>query len=217
MKVVRLNTDNRLQQEHAQAFELYNDTSNELSASFDGADVSSAIQAVTALRADDLERQNITRWEYRKTDTDPQDIPPVLPWLIPFDNEVIKGDVVHNGVFICQSAGYYNIKCACDIHVRTYNPGWFTKVQLLLIKNNIEYGFIDAHYYNDGALIPALEYALVKFVLSGADKIKLEAGDTLFVALQHDGGVDANTRYINARVAMQRTGDIITNMECCNV
>ncbi|MBL7997596.1 MAG: hypothetical protein JNL32_03050 [Candidatus Kapabacteria bacterium] len=214
MRVIRFNSQTQLTEERASNREHYESSAfpdgdgyNEIN------NEAAALVAISSLYEDMLLRQNIARLHYRTFDT--VVLPVLQPLFIPFNTVTIRGDFIMGSVFRCQSPGYYNIKAAADIHARVYESGPASVLSLDLIVNGIpQTPAIDKSY------LPALTYLLgvanIRTFLSGADKVLLREGDEVRLGISHDGTTALNTQFLESRLALQRTGDIINNLPDCS-
>lgn len=207
MRVQRFDGELRVLEEHASPAEFYDPDSNQIGELYDGCETTTTLDAVSSLEQKLRSLENIIRFTVRLEL--PETLTLAMPWTIPHQDERIRGDYWDraNNEFVCQSAGYYNIKAACDIHARIYESGPPTYIGMGIMLNGILIEpLLDKHYIDNPSY--TLGISTVKCFLSGADKVPLMCGDRVRHVLISDATTAINTGYLlHARFAAQRTGN----------
>lgn len=127
--------------------------------------------------------------------------------------------------FLCQEAGYYNIKGAIQVRISTPAVAntriTFAEAELLVQRTNGNY--LPLWQTSDIAPVrvvagppPQTEQLYMSgFVLSFADKIRLDCGDKLWLHFRYFGLADIDyVESYQARLAIQKTGDPFYEDEC---
>lgn len=176
---------------------------------------------IDAYHADGLAKQNIARWYVEKTNWTVTIANRTWTLIVP-DTETIEGDLVRNGQFRSQVPGYYNFK--------TLFEGRLSAPLVDLIKTKyikLQYNVVKA----DGTALSTQRLshttlyrtyvpdylAVMDWSLTGADKLWLDAGDTLVFYWSHDSlDVIDFIEDFYFRFAIARIGDAMPDNECCN-
>ena len=156
--------------------------------------------------------------------------PPIVNgswWMIDLDTVENAGDLFISNQFSCQSPGYYQVSAElyfdCPDAIARTKPGKVKEVQIAAVKNLTTYyelgGYTPGWFWDTRLPIPDYTQCSVRAgYASGADWLELHEGDKVGLAVKFTLDLTYDLSYIaslRARLSLDRTGDLRTNVECC--